>query len=224
MCFAPYISLSTFVIEFLLAIFFLTRDTKDKLNQMIALISFLLGLYQLNEFLICITQAPVFTVLAMSVTAILPALAVSYAMIVWRKKIRFFWWMMIYLPAVFFIVMFGAMNFYHKSAQCMSVFIQYPESGLIGQFFGSYYLIYLVAAVILFHLSSSNAKNIHDKRISQLGMLGMFIFTVPTFVFLIYLPSLKIQFASVLCEFALLLAVELIFVMIYKKRHNLKYI
>jgi hypothetical protein len=191
---------------------------------MIALISFLLGLYQLNEFLICTTQVPVFTVLAMSVTAILPALAVSYAMIVWRKKLKFYWWILIYLPVIFFITMFSVMNFYHTSAQCMTVFIQYPASGIIGQFYGSYYVIYIVAAIILFHLSSSNAKNIHEKRISQLGMLGMFIFTIPTYIFLIYLPSLKIQFASVLCEFALLLAIELIFVMGYKEKHKLKYL
>jgi len=223
MCFAPYVSLSTFVIEFLLAIFFLLRNPKDKLNRIIALLSFLLGIYQLNEFLICITQLPVFTILAMSTTAILPALAISYALIAWRKKLRFYWYVLIYLPAIFFIVMFSVMNFYHISAQCMSVFIQYPDSGLIGRFFGSYYLIYIVGAVVLFHLSSDNAKNVHDKRISQLGMIGMFIFTIPTFIFLIYLPSLKIQFASVLCEFGLLLAIELIFLLEYKNKHKIKY-
>ena len=154
MCFAPYISLSTFIIEFLLAIFFLTRDPKDKLNQIIAVLSFLLGLYQLNEFLICTTQVPVFTILAMSVTAILPALSISYAMIIGRKKLKFYWWILIYLPVIFFITMFSVMNFYHTSAQCASVFIQYPESGLIGQFYGSYYWIYLVGGVILFNIIS----------------------------------------------------------------------
>ena len=119
--------------------------------------------------------------------------------------------------------MFGAMNYYHTSAQCMSVFIKYPFSGLIGQFYGTYYWIYLVGAVILFNLSSTHSKDIHEKRMSQLGMLGMFIFTVPTFIFLIYLPSLKIQFASVLCEFALLLAIELIFVIWYKEKFKIKY-
>ena len=88
MCFAPYISLSTFVIEFLLAIFFFVKNPKDKLNRIVAIISLGLGLYQLNEFLICITKVPVFTILAMSVTAILPALAISFALVVWKKKLN----------------------------------------------------------------------------------------------------------------------------------------
>lgn len=223
MCFAPYISLSTFIIEFLLSIYFLTRNPKDKLNRIIALISFLLGIYQLNEFLICTVKSPVFTILAMSTTAILPALAISYALIVWRKKLKFYWHLLIYSPVLFFILSFSLMKFYHTSAECMSVFIQYPYTGLIGQFYGTYYWFYLVGAVILFHLSSTNAKNLHEKRISQLGMLGMFIFTIPTFIFLIYLPLLKIQFPSILCEFALLLAIEFIFVLGYKNKHNVSY-
>ncbi|MBT3720449.1 hypothetical protein HOG47_02270, partial [archaeon] len=120
MCFAPYVSLSTSMIEFLLSIYFLTKNPRDKLNRMIALISFLLGLYQLNEFLICTTRAPIFTILAMSVTAILPALAVSYALIMWRKKLNFGWNVLIYSPILFFILMFSLMKYYHVSAQCMS--------------------------------------------------------------------------------------------------------
>ncbi len=224
MCFAPYISLSTFIIEFLLALYFFLKNPRDNLNRVISLVSFLLGLYQLNEFLICTTSVPVFTVLAMNVTALLPALAISYALIVWRKKIKLYWHILIYLPAIFFIVMFSIMDFYHISAQCMSVFIQYPPTGLIGQFYGTYYLSYIVGAVIMFHLSSSDAKNIKEKRMSQLGMLGMFIFTIPTFIFLIFLPALRIRFASILCEFALLLAIQLIFVLAYKEKHNLSYV
>ncbi|MBT4022668.1 hypothetical protein HOK76_04095 [archaeon] len=223
MCFAPYVSLSTSMIEFLLSIYFLTKNPRDKLNRMIALISFLLGLYQLNEFLICTTRAPIFTILAMSVTAILPALAVSYALIMWRKKLNFGWNIIIYLPIFFFITMFSVMKYYHTSAQCMSIFILYPNTYLIGKFFGFYYLAYLFGAVILFNLCSTNAKTKPEKVLSQLGMLGMFIFTVPTFVFLIFLPSLEVQFASVLCEFALLLAIEFIFVLWYKDKHKISF-
>ena len=91
MCFAPYVSLSTFVIEFLLAIFFFLKNPKDKLNRIIALVSFLLGFYQLNEFLICVTGVRIFTILAMGVTALLPAIGISYALIMYRKKLKYYW-------------------------------------------------------------------------------------------------------------------------------------
>lgn len=223
MCFAPYVSISTFVIEFLLAAFFLLKNPKDNLNRIIALISFLLGVYQLNEFLICVTGFSLFTKLAMTVTAILPSLAVTYALIIYRKKISYYWKLLIYSPPVFFILMFVLSNYYKQSAICSTVFIQYPSLELLGRFFALYYIVYLLAAVIIFYFASHNTKSNPEKVLSRLGILGMLIFTVPTFIFLIFLPSLKIMFPSVLCEFALLLAIEFIIVLWYKDKHKLHY-
>jgi hypothetical protein len=223
MCFAPYVSLSTFVIEFLLAAFFLLKNPRDNLNRMIALISLLLGVYQLNEFLICVTGLGLFTKLAMITTAILPGLAITYALIISRKKLKAYWHALIYAPAVFFILMFILSNHLANPTICNSVFVQYSGGGLLAAFFGSYYLIYLMVSAIIFYFAASNAKSKYEERLARLGMLGMFIFTIPTFVFLLFLPALKIQFASVLCEFALLLAIELVFVLWYKDKHRLKY-
>ncbi len=223
MCFAPYISLSTFIIEFTLAIFFLLKNPKDNLNRVISLISFLLGFYQLNEFLICVTEFNLFTKLAMITTTILPALAISYALIISRKKIKFYWHMLIYSPAVFFILMFIFSNYYKQSAICSTVFIQYPFLGLLGKFFALYYLLYIIASVAIFYFASATTKSKSDRKISYLGMFGVFIFTIPTFIFLLFLPTFQIKFPSILCEFALLLAIEFIFVLYYKEKHKLKY-
>jgi len=223
MCFAPYVSLATFVIEFLLALFFLLKDPRDNLNRIIALMSFLLGVYQLNEFLICTTGAGVFANLAFATTAILPALAITLVLTLFRKRIRFYWHALIYAPAVFFIIMFAFSVQLNAFTICMSVFIQYPWLGVLSQFFGLYYWIYLVAAVVLFFAVSLRPISIYEKRMAYLGMLGILIFTVPTYIFLIFLPALKVQTPSILCEFALLFAIELLFVLRYKEKHKLKY-
>lgn len=223
MCFAPYISLSTFIIEFLLALFFLLKNPKDKVNRIIALLSFLLGLYQLNEFLICTTGANFFTRGAIIVTALLPAIGITYGLIMWRKKIRYYWHLLIYSPTIFFVVMFSLPFYYQESAVCNSVFLTYPGTGLLGDFYGLYYLTYISAAAILFYFAASNNNNKYEKRLLHLGMLGMLIFTIPTFIFLQFLPALYISFPSVLCEFALLLAIELIIVIWYKDKHKLNY-
>ncbi|NQU98862.1 hypothetical protein HQ533_05315 [Candidatus Woesearchaeota archaeon] len=223
MCFAPYVSLSTFVIEFLLALFFLFRNPKDKFNRIIALISFLLGFYQLNEFLICVTSVNFFTRFAMAITAILPALGISFALMVWRKKLRYYWNLLIYSPAVFFILMFFLTGYYKESAVCNSVFLQYPNSGLLGQFFELYYIIYVLGVIILFYFRSTTIKAKYEKRLLYLGMLGMFVFTVPSYVFILFLPSMEVQFPSILCEFALLSVIVLIIMMWYKEKHNIKY-
>jgi len=220
MCFAPYISLSTFIIEFLLAFYFLLKNPKDNLNRIIALISFLLGFYQLNEFLICITGSTVFTKLAMVTTAVLPALAISFALILKRQRIRF-WNILIFAPAVFFILMFTLTGYYDTPAVCNTVFIEYPSAGLVGDFFGLYYLVYIIGTAVLLYFASSKQR---PKRVVfHLGMLGMFVFTVPTLVFLLFLPSLTLQFPSILCEFALLLAIDFIIILWYKDKHKLKF-
>ncbi len=223
MCFAPYISLSTFTIEFLLALYFLLSRPQDRLHRVVALLSFLLGLYQLNEFLICVTGSVVFTKLAMITTAILPALAVSFALIMGRKRLPHYWHALIYAPAVFFMTMFSLPWYYGEPASCQSVFIQYPGTGLLGDFYALYYVAYIVGTGVLFYFSSQSAKSKPEKVLLNLGMLGTLVFTVPTFVFLIFLPRFFPQFPSVLCEFALLLAIELIVLLWYKNRHGLKY-
>ena len=219
MCFAPYISLSTFVIELLFAIYFITRNPKDKLNRLLAITTLLLGIYQLNEFLICYTGLSVFTRLAMSVTAIFPAIGISYALILSRIKIKRRWQLAIYLPVIFFISWFAITV--KKLAICSTVFIQYPAIGLVGKFFNSYYVLYIVGALII--MQFGKVKNKHEVNLRHLGMLGIITFTVPTYIFLRFLPMLEIHTASVLCEFALLLTIEFIVVLWYKEKHKLKY-
>ncbi len=223
MCFAPYISISTFTIEFLLALYFLLTKPKDRLHQVVALLSLLLGIYQLNEFLICTTQQSVFTRLAMITTAILPAIGITLALIMARKRIKYYWHLLLYAPPAFFIVMFSLIQPYSESAVCRTIFIEYPGTGLLGDFYGLYYVAYIVGAAVLFYLFSQQAKRKEEKVLLNLGMLGMGIFTIPTFVFLLFLPMFKTQFPSVLCEFALLLAIELVVLLWYKERHGLAY-
>ena len=121
MCFAPYISVSTFIVELLLAVYFFLLDSKDKLNRFIALLSLSLGIYQLNEFFICTTTTGLFTRSAFAVTAVLPAMAITYALIMWRKRLKWHLHAMIYLPAVFFVVAFSLPWSFKSAATCQSV-------------------------------------------------------------------------------------------------------
>jgi len=223
MCFAPIISLSTFAVELFLATIFLLKNTKDRLNRILALVSFLLGFYQLNEYLICSTGSSIFTRLAMMTTAVLPAIAVSYALIMARKKLSFWWHLLIYSPGIYFAITFSFVNNFSTSAVCDTVFIQYPSLDLIGSFYLLYYMAYIVGTGVLFYFFAHEAKTKQERILLHLGMLSMAIFTVPTGVFLIFLPMFTVQFPSVLCEFALLLAIELIVILWYKDRHGINY-
>jgi hypothetical protein len=119
--------------------------------------------------------------------------------------------------------MFSITRNYAQSAVCDTVFIQYPGNGLIGDFYAVYYLSYIVGAGVLFYLFSNMAKSKPEKVLLHLGMLSMAVFTFPTFVFLIFLPRFYEQFPSVLCEFALLFAIQMIIILWYKDKRNLRY-
>lgn len=223
MCFAPYISLSTFVIEIMLAIFFLSKNPKDRLNRTLALVTLFLALYQLNEFLICVTGLTIFSQFARIITAILPVMGVSYTLVIIKKKISLIWNVLLYAPALFFTLMFLLAGYFETSTICSTVFIEFPNLGLLGHFFALYYLIYLSGSIVLFYFVSPKAISKYEKGLANLGMLGFLLFTIPTFIFLSFLPALQVQFPSVLCEFGLLLAIEFIVVLWYKDKHKLKY-
>jgi len=186
---------------------------------LIAIISLLLGIYQLNEFLICFTNFSAFTRIALGVTAILPAVGVSYALVLSRIKLKFHWHLAIYSPAIFFITWFAIMT--TELAICSTVFIQYPSMGLVGRFYSSYYALYIVGALLIMQFGQIRKK--HEITLRHLGMLGILTFALPAYIFLRFLPMLEIQSKSVLCEFALLLAIEFLIVLWYKDKYKIKY-
>jgi len=119
--------------------------------------------------------------------------------------------------------MFSMPFYFTKLTVCDTVFIQYPGLGLLGKFYALYYLTYLLASAILAYLGSHDSKTKQERYLYYLGMLSMLIFTVPTVIFLFFLPMFYVQFPSVLCEFGLLLAIEFVFLLWYKEKHNITY-
>ena len=64
-----------------------------------------------------------------------------------------------------------------------------------------------------------------DKKLKILNDIGAFsilVFTVPTFLFLALFPQFNMHFPSVLCDFALLLAITLLCMIYYKEKHEIK--
>jgi len=94
----------------------------------------------------------------MITTAILPAVGVSFALLMGRKRISYYWHLLIYAPAAFFIVMFALIEPYRAGAVCQAIFIQYPTAGLLGDFYGTYYIIYVLGSATLFYFFSSRRR------------------------------------------------------------------
>jgi len=144
-------------------------------------------------------------------------------LIVYRSKIGYYWNALIYAPVVFFVSMFLFSSYYETSAICSTIFIEYIHWGYLGKFFGLYYLVYMLAMAVIFYFATSKVKTKAERVVAHLGVLSVFIFTVPTYIFIWFLPAFNIKFASVLCEFGLLLSIELVILLLWKEKHKLSY-
>jgi len=223
MCFSPTISLTTFVIEFILAIYFVAIAPKDKLNKIIGRVTAFLALYQLNEFLICTTGNTIHTRFALIITALLPVYGVLYAFKMIRKKITLNQRLILYATPIVFCIYFAFTQIYNNPTACLNMFIQYPKLGFAAKLYGLYYFTYLLFSIYIFYRGIKQTRNKMLRRFYELGILSILIFTVPTFLFIIILPQYFILFPSVLCQFALLLAILFVYIIYYKQKNKLVY-
>jgi len=223
MCFSPQISLTTFIVEFALAIYFVAIAPQDKLNKIIGRVTAFLALYQLCEFMICITNNTLFTRLAFIITALLPAYGVVYAFTMIKKKLSLNKLIVLYSFPILFSIYFAFTSIYNNPTVCLNMFILYPKLGIMAKIYGSYYFVYLLASIYIFYRAIKQTKDKVFRRFYELGILSILIFTLPTVLFIIILPEYFRLFPSVLCQFALLLALIFIYIIYYKQKHKLVY-
>ncbi len=212
MCFTPAVSLLTFFIEIFLAGFILYLNPKNRINQVSAAILFFLGAYQFTEFGLCTAGDPFFWGrLGFIFYTTLPALAVHWVFALRKSKKTV--WPVHFISGAFIVYALVASNFI-KSAECGRYFIQVLHNWL-PVFYLPYFLYYTLFIVIPAGMMMKWAieENNKDKRKMYLwGFIGVISFTFPTFFLLLLLPELNLMFPSVLCQFALLFAIAVVYV------------
>ena len=212
MCFTPIVSFLTFAIELVMSIWVFTRNPKKPLYKVAALILFFLGAYQFSEFGLCTFNDKFFWArFGFIIYTMLPALGVhlAYALKGSRKKI----WQVYILP-VLFIAIAAIDSSFVKSAECAKYFVKnsFNLSPFLTRSYFLYYGSFIVAACVLlidFILEENNRKK---RRIYVLGLLAALSFTLPTFVFVLMLPSFNIYFPSILCHFAIFFAIMVTYI------------
>lgn len=220
MCFTPEISFATFAIEILLGIWILKKNPKKTLNQIGAVILFLLGVYQLTEFMLCTSGNPLlWGKWAHLVYTFLPALSLHWVYTLMRKKINL---SLIYsLPIAFSILTIATVNFV-KSATCDRYFITvfYELSQLWFYSYVFYYGIFMIIALVVLIKALVNEKNKNQRNIYAWGLVGFLAVTAPVYVLVLLFPVLNISFPSILCEFALLFGIAVVYTThLVEKKH-----
>jgi len=212
MCFTPWMSLATAIIEFVLATILILMFKRTCLRDFFAAFIYLLGAYQLVEFFLCTGGNPAFwAMLGFVIYSYLPAVGLHGVLTYTKNKVNLAF--LYIVPVVATIFAFGNRSFI-EGANCDAVFIsvdtildqaifQIPLLLYVLYYFG--FIFY--ACVILFNDFREERSKIRREIDWVLG-IGLFLMVVPTLVFIIVFPLLKFSFPSVLCQFALFVSVS----------------
>jgi len=221
MCFTPLISLSTAIVEFLLAGILVFGFKRYWLRYFWGTVIFLLGFYQLTEYFLCTTQQPVlWAQIGFISYTFLPALALHSVYRFLRKKAQVH--LFYVLPVAYSLYALMAEGFV-QSATCEKVFVD--VTGILSQpqgllqyaiffIYGAYYIGFILAGCLLLGFAYRHERSRKRKQIELIEILAVILPTVPFFILIILFPFLGVMYPSVLCQFAIVFAV-LVFVGCY---------
>ncbi len=100
MCFTPIVSLSTAIVEFVVATAILVFCRKSLINRFFPLLIYILGFYQFTEFMLCTSNYPFFWAKMGFITySFLPAVGLHFVMKLTNRKYNYITLYMI--PVIF---------------------------------------------------------------------------------------------------------------------------
>lgn len=206
-CFSPEVILATFVIEFVLAIYVWWRYRLTTFGRLSSIFLLLLAGFQLSEYAICQgADASLWTRIGFVCTAFLPILGIDFVTRLRRMTYSIVWGYA--LASAFSVVMllypglFGA-------AECTGQYVAFRTSS-IG--FDALYATYYLATLFLgIGLAWQGLKQPRANRGALTWILiGYAAFMLPTFAVYFLTAFGSASVASVLCGFAVFLAIILV--------------
>ena len=213
MCFTPVISISIAIIEFVLASTLLLFFPKSKFRDFFAFFIYLLGFYQFTEFMLCSGNAFFWATMGFITYTFLPAIALHAVLKIFKKKFNIIWVYIVPLTAT--ILAISIPGFIIK-ASCEKYFISIdtiinlsPSFLLLGALaiYTIYYFGFLALVYFIILKDYIKQKNEIKREIELVEMIGILLMTIPTVILLILFPIFGIMFPSVLCAFAIFVAI-----------------
>lgn len=205
-CFSPEVILATFVIEFLLAVYAWWRYRLTAFGRLSVGFLLLLAGFQLSEYAICRGADPtLWTRIGFACTSFLPILSVDFITRLRRMKSSMVW--AYALASAFAIVILFYPDIF-IGAECTGKFVAF-HTGNAG--FDALYSVYYAAMLFWgIGLAWEGLKRPGSDR-KSLGwiLIGYAAFMVPAFLIYVFVTFGQIAFASVLCGFAVIMALIL---------------
>ncbi len=229
MCFSPPVSLTTAIIEFLLALILLWRFKKSVVTVFTALLLFFLGGYQFAEFMFCVSGN---TVLWASIGFIsytfLPAVGLHYMISLHKPRKHKMLVFLLYIPTAISVALPIFIKNFIIGGVCNTFTITvhnrfFQEHPLFSFLYILYYFGYIIMACILMERYYKGEKDKIKKKVYGYVLAGMLIITVPALILLVIMPSLKMVFPSMYCHFALAFGImAFMSAMVYEQQKSKK--
>ncbi len=209
-CFTPLVSLGTFLVESILAIYVLYKYRKTDFGIVSFFVLFSLASFQLPEYLLCTTDKSIYYVLLMQIsfigTIFLPALGVHLVHLLNEKKYsKLVTFGYILASLVSIAIMFNkGEDFIHI---CTGHYVRFSLGTFVTKIYFFTYIILIASSMYILISKIIQKKN---KVLNTWMLLAFLIFLIPTYTlyFLSFIPNNGIP--SVLCGFALFAALILI--------------
>ncbi len=205
-CFTPGVSLATFFIETIFALYVAIRYKMNAFGRLSALLLLLLGAFQLAEYSLCQGMHPLpWTQIAFVSITPLPIISFHLIALVTRKSV---WTNIGYALAAAFIAVIVASPTIFLGSACTGRFVVFNTSSPFIHFYTAYYLGFLTLGIV--KAARSAYARIGDRTLLAWLLLGYASFIAPTIALYVYSAVTRSGFASILCGFAVLFACILV--------------
>ncbi len=209
-CFSPPVMLATFALEFGLAFYVIWRYKMNIISRLVFILLVCLGLFQLAEYMICgglgLTGIEWARVGYMSIS-LLPALGIHLIMAI-ANKINWPLLLAAYGTAVAYMLYFLLGPGTVIAQECAPNYAVFSAHGFGALLYGFYYYGWLLVAVgLATYLARIKPKN---ARALRWTVIGYATFIIPTTIANIIDPRTLAAIPSIMCGFAVLLAIILV--------------
>ncbi len=213
-CFSPPVMIATFLIEISLAVYVIWRYKLDRVTRIAAGILLTLATFQLAEYNVCegsfgLTSLDWARVGFVAIT-LLPPLGIHLAMAMAGQLRRFRWALIgLYSIAAMFIISLMYVSHGLQGDVCLGNYVIFEVAPMTMSLYALYYYGLLLFGIWLALYFGQNARNIQARTAQYALIIGYLSFLVPTTTVNLLDPSSITGIPSIMCGFAVLLAIVL---------------
>ncbi len=207
-CFSPEVMLATFLFEIGSAIYILWRYKLSAVTRLASTILVCLAVFQVAEWIVCGEQSLLWAKIGFLAITLLPPLGIHLAATIAQKHTRVLW--VAYGSAVVFAATFLFAEGAIGRQVCSGNYVIFEITPHATNWYALYYYGWLLTGVG-FSLRWAKTNNKRNRAALRSLAVGYASFIIPTTTVNIIAPETIAAIPSIMCGFAVLLAMMLTF-------------